>query len=127
MSVCPSPAAFLSPAGVGAAAVLWRSRSRLQQGVWDSGDKLSTNGPKLCAFRERCVSQRDAFAETATIRLQSPLDAVVIRMLLIGYHLQMRDESSENDGFFCFDEKMSPKRSLLDVSLPFRLQKVVSQ
>lgn len=48
-------------------------------------------------------------------------------MLLIGFHWQRRDEPSEKDRLFCFDEKMSPKGDLFNASLPFRLQKVVSQ
>lgn len=103
------------------------SKSWLQWGVWGSRDKLSTNGSKLHVFQKHCLSRRDDFAETVTTGLQSPMDAVVICMLLIGYHLQMRDESYKNDEFFCFGEKMSPKGSLLDVSLHFRLQKVRSQ
>lgn len=95
VSVCPSLAAFLSAAGIGAAAVLRFSESLLQEGIHDTGDKLSTNDPKLHAFWERCVSWRDALAETAATGLQSPLDAVVMCMLLTGYHLKMRAQFSE--------------------------------
>lgn len=61
------------------------------------------------------------------MELQSPLDTFVICVLLIGFLWQMRDEPSENDRLFCFDGKMSLKGNLLNVSLPFKLQKVVSQ
>lgn len=119
MSICPSPAAFPSPAGVGAAAVC----CPLGHGCSGTPGTVETQ----IAFQQNGVLQRSAFAQTATTGLQSPLDAVVIHMLLTGCHLKMRYESSENDRFFCFGEKMSPKGSLLDVSLPFRHQKVVSQ
>lgn len=87
---------------------------------------MALNNLITCFSGALCIWS-STFTETATTKLQSPLDTFVIRVLLISYHWQRRDEPSENDRLFCFDEKMSSKGNLFNASLPFRLQKVALQ
>lgn len=57
--------------------------------------KLPINDAKLHAFQQNCISLRKVLAETTPAVLQSPLNASVVCMLLMGYQLQMRDEPLE--------------------------------
>lgn len=106
LSVCPSLLPFPSPSGVGAL------RLRVT-----AGDKVSTNGSKLLNYMlfKSLVYLKQYFYSNS--ELQSPLDTFVICVLLSGFHWQRRDEPSENDRLFCFDEKMSPKGNLFNASL----------
>lgn len=100
----------------------------------NSGDKVSTNGSKLLSYMlfrsfEQYLKQyfyRNSY-HGAPISF-GYFCTFVIHVLLIDFHWQRRDEPSENDRlFFFFDEKMSLKRNFFNSSLPYRIQKVVSQ